>query len=86
MAGVAGAWTQVVAQIGGAVTLAVQAGFEGNHGDWRSTFGRSFWFMFGWIALLCGQFVILYKQPGTPAEEHENARRRIMERKGDMGV
>lgn len=86
MAGVAGGWTQVIAQVGGSVTLAVQAGFEGEILDWRGTFGRSYWFMFAWTAVLCGQYVILYKEPGTPEEEHENARRRIMEKKGEIGV
>lgn len=33
MSGVIGAWTQVVAQVGAAVVLAVQAGFEGSGGE-----------------------------------------------------
>lgn len=86
MAGVAGAWTQVLAQVGGAITLAVQAGFEGNTLEWKSGAGRSFWFMVGWIVVLCGQYFIFYRVPGTSEEEHERARKRILESKGDMGV
>jgi hypothetical protein len=50
MAGVAGAWTQVLAQVGGAVALAVQAGLQTNLVDWRESSGRACWSRLpGWL-------------------------------------
>lgn len=86
MGGVAGAWTQVLAQIGGAVTLAVQAAFDDDILNWKKSGARAYWFLIAWTALLAGQYVVFYKRPGTPEEEHEKARQRIMETKGEMGV
>jgi hypothetical protein len=87
MAGVAGAWTQVLAQIGGAIVLAVQAGLEGtNLADWKISSARAYYFQIGWTALLVIQYVVFYKTPGTPEEEHEAARRRIAEAKIDEGI
>jgi len=86
MAGVAGAWTQVLAQVGGAVALAVQAGLQTNLVDWRESSGRAYWFMVAWVAVLTLQYVIFYKTPGTPEEEHEAARRRIQESGKDEGI
>ncbi|WVQ98675.1 hypothetical protein IAU59_005806 [Kwoniella sp. CBS 9459] len=87
MAGVAGAWTQVVAQIAGAVTLAVQASFEGQGIlDWNLTGRRSFYFQIAWTAVLTIQYVVFYKEPGTAEEEHEAARKRIRESGKDAGV
>ncbi|WVF72255.1 hypothetical protein IAT40_007067 [Kwoniella sp. CBS 6097] len=87
MAGVAGAWTQVVAQIGGAITLAVQASFEGEGiRDWKLVGRRSFYFQIAWTAVLTIQYVVFYKTPGTPEEEHEAARKRIRESGKDAGV
>ncbi|WWD15856.1 hypothetical protein CI109_100280 [Kwoniella shandongensis] len=87
MAGVAGAWTQVMAQVGGAVTLAVQASFQGEGlFDWKLSGRRSYWFQFAWTAVLTIQYVVFYKQPGTPEEEHEAARKRIADKGIDEGV
>ena len=79
MAGVAGAWTQVVAQVGVAVTLAVQAGLQTDLRDWKESSGRGYWFMVAWAAACALQYTIFYKPYGTPAEEHEATRRRIRE-------
>ncbi|WWC90079.1 uncharacterized protein L201_005012 [Kwoniella dendrophila CBS 6074] len=87
MAGVAGGLTQVLAQIAGAITLAVQASFEGNGlTDWKLVGRRSFYFQIAWTAVLTIQYVILYKTPGTPEEEHEAARKRIAAKGGETGV
>ncbi|WWC61164.1 uncharacterized protein I303_103744 [Kwoniella dejecticola CBS 10117] len=87
MAGVAGAWTQVLAQIAGAITLAVQASFEGDGiADWKLVGRRSFYFQIAWTAILVIQYLVFYKTPGTPEEEHEAARRRIAAKGGDSGV
>ncbi|OCF54174.1 efflux protein EncT [Kwoniella mangroviensis CBS 10435] len=87
MAGVAGAWTQVLAQIAGAITLAVQASFEGSgNGDWKLVGRRSFYFQIAWTAILVIQYLVFYKNPGTPEEEHDAARRRIAAKGGDAGV
>ena len=80
MAGVAGAWTQVLAQVGGAVALAVQAGLQtDNLSDWPKSSGRAYWFMVAWVAVLSLQYVIFYRKPEGVAEEHEKARKRIRE-------
>ncbi|OCF36546.1 efflux protein EncT [Kwoniella heveanensis CBS 569] len=87
MAGVAGAWTQVVAQIAGAITLAVQASFEGDGiRDWKMAGRRSFYFQIAWTAILTIQYLVFYKQPGTPEEEHEAARKRIRDSGKDAGL
>ncbi|KAK8869869.1 hypothetical protein IAR55_000437 [Kwoniella newhampshirensis] len=86
MAGVAGAWTQVVTQVAGAITLAVQASFEGDGLDWHLAGRRSFWFVFAWTAVLVLQYVVFYKTPGTPEEEHEATRKRIADKGIDEGV
>jgi hypothetical protein len=89
MAGVASAWTQVMAQVGGAVTLAVQAGLDvSGEGffDWKKTSGRAYWFMIAWVAVLAGQYAILYRDAGDPTEEHERTRQRIKDANEDEGV
>lgn len=87
MAGVASAWVQVLAQVGGAITLAVQAGLQGDSiFDWRNGPARGFWFMLAWTAVLGGQFVLFYKTPASVEEEHAAARKRIEETTGETGV
>lgn len=87
MAGVAGAWTQVLAQVGGAVTLGVQAGLQtDNLADWTHSSARAFWFMIAWVAVLAGQYVIFYRQPDSQEREHEMARERIRKANVDFGV
>ncbi|EIW70400.1 hypothetical protein TREMEDRAFT_28441 [Tremella mesenterica DSM 1558] len=86
MAGVASAWTQVVAQVGGSVCLAVQAGMETNLAVWKQSGARAFYFLLAWAAVLCFQFLIFYKTPGTPAEEHDATRKRIAASGKDLGV
>ncbi len=87
MAGVAGAWTQVLAQVGGAIALAVQAGLQTNNiSDWKHSSARSFWFMLAWIAVLSLQYIVFYKQPVSQEEEHELARQRIKAANEDEGV
>lgn len=78
MAGVISSWTQVLAQVGGAIALGVMAAFETEDlTKWMESAGRTFWFVFGWSAAIGLQYVIFWRQPGTPAEEHELVRRRI---------
>lgn len=87
MAGVAGAWTQVLAQIGGAICLAVQAGLQTNNlADWKQSSGRAFWFLVAWVAVLAITYVVFHREPGTPEEEHELARKRIKDAGIDEGV
>lgn len=87
MSGVISAWTQVVAQVGGAVALAVQAAFESEDlSDWMKSAGRTFWFILAWVAVLGLQYSIFWRKPGTPLEEHELARKRIQEKGKDVGV
>ncbi|OWZ51699.1 hypothetical protein C351_03567 [Cryptococcus neoformans c8] len=87
MAGVAGAWVQVMAQVASAITLAVQASFEGEGvADWNMAARRSFYFQIAWTAVLCIQFVIFFKKPSSPEEAHEATRRRIAESGMDTGV
>ena len=86
MAGVAGAWTQVLAQVGGSVTLGVQAGLQTNLLDWRKSSGRAYWFMLAWIAAGALQYVIFYKPYGTVEEEHEATRQRIKESGKNLGT
>ncbi len=83
MSGVAGAWTQVLAQVGGAITLAVQAGLQTNIADWKHSSARAFWFMVAWVAALSLQYVIFYRQPESQEKEHELARARIKAANGD---
>ena len=85
--GVAGAWTQTVAQLGGAICLAVQGGLQTKDvADWKHSGARAFWFMVAWIAVLSLQYVIFYKKPETQAREHELARQRIREAIGDDAI
>jgi uncharacterized membrane protein len=77
MAGVAGAWTQVVTQTAGAVCLAVQVAFVKDINEWATSAAPSFYFMIAWTAVLCLQYLVLYRQPGTPEEEHEKVRARM---------
>ncbi|ODN84729.1 hypothetical protein L202_00613 [Cryptococcus amylolentus CBS 6039] len=87
MAGVAGALVQVVAQVAAAVTLAVQASFEGDGvQDWNKAARRSFYFQIAWTAVLCIQFVVFFRKPTSPQEAHEATRRRIAESGKDVGV
>ncbi|WVQ78053.1 hypothetical protein IAT38_000134 [Cryptococcus sp. DSM 104549] len=87
MAGVAGAWTQVISQISGAITLAVQASFLGDGiYDWKSAGRRPFYFQIAWTAALAIQYMIFYRKPGTPDEEHVRARERIAARGKEMGI
>ncbi|ORX36582.1 major facilitator superfamily domain-containing protein [Kockovaella imperatae] len=77
-AGVAGAWCQVLAQVGGAICLAVQAGLQTDDlADWKKSSGRAYWFMVAWVAVLSLQYLILYRKPASVAEEHERAMQRI---------
>lgn len=74
-------------QVAGAITLAVQASFEGDGvADWNKAGRRSFYFQIAWTAVLLLQFLIFYRKPGTPDEEHEAARKRIRESGKDAGV
>jgi hypothetical protein len=57
----------------------VQAGLQTNLVDWREPNGRAYWFTIAWVTVLTLQYVVFYKTPGTPEEEHEAARRRIQE-------
>lgn len=83
----ASAWTQVLAQVGGAICLAVQAGLQGpDISDWKNGGSRGFWFMFAWTAVCAGQFVILYKEPQSIEVEHELARERIRASNLDEGI
>ncbi|KAL8292461.1 hypothetical protein RQP46_001073 [Phenoliferia psychrophenolica] len=78
MAGVASAWTNVVAQIGGAINLAVQAGLSSpDVSVWRTSGARVCWFTFALAAVLVAQFLYFYKEPASPEEEHELARGRM---------
>ncbi|WVR05124.1 hypothetical protein IAU60_002136 [Kwoniella sp. DSM 27419] len=87
MAGVAGAWTQVIGQISGAICLAVQASFEGaGFRDWKLIARRGMYFQIAWTAALTIQYVVFYKTPGTPEEEHEAARARIRASGKDTGI
>ncbi|WVQ71581.1 hypothetical protein IAR50_001121 [Cryptococcus sp. DSM 104548] len=87
MAGVAGALVQVVAQIASAVTLAVQASFEGEGvEDWNMAARRSFYFQIAWTAVLCIQFVVFFRKPTSPEEAHEATRKRIAESGKDAGL
>lgn len=79
MSGVAGAWNQVVAQTGGTIALAVQAGLEGDDlSKWR-TVARGFWFELAAFAAVAIAYAVFYKTPGAPEEEHELARERIQQ-------
>ncbi|AFR92418.2 efflux protein EncT [Cryptococcus neoformans var. grubii H99] len=87
MAGVAGAWTSVLFEIGGAVTLAVQAGMEKpDPFTFMDVGAKVYYFIIGWTVVLSGVYVAFYKQPKALDVEHEETRKRIMQTKGDMGV
>ncbi|KAK4693046.1 hypothetical protein P7C70_g9008, partial [Phenoliferia sp. Uapishka_3] len=70
-----------MAQVGGALLLGVQAGLQKPFATtkWKKSGARAFWFGFAWVFVLALQFVWAYKEPGTPEEEHELARKRIKE-------
>ena len=76
MAGIAGAWTQVVTHVGGAVCLAIQSAFSGNdnHGEWAITGQRGFIFMAGWSLVFAAQFFVphLYRKLKGPSEEDKD--------------
>lgn len=79
MGGVAGACSQAIAQVGGAIALAIQAGLSGpTLHDWKKN-ARSFWYQFGATALVAAIYVIFYKTPSEPEEEHRLTRERIAE-------
>lgn len=81
ISGVVSAWTQVVAQIGASVTLAVQSAFEDALlGSWMKSAGRTFWFIFAWSTVLGLQYVVCYRQSGSPSEEHAKFRSLVDER------
>ncbi|WWC89219.1 uncharacterized protein L201_004137 [Kwoniella dendrophila CBS 6074] len=89
MAGVFGAWTNVLAQVGGAITMAVQAGLQDTTNKppkWSLSGSRTCYFLIGWVTVLAIQFLVFFKQPGTPEEEQELAMKRIMEADGDLGI
>ena len=87
MAGVAGAWFQVLSQVGGAFALAVQSGFEReNATDWLDSGAKAYWFILAWVALIAGQYVLFFRKPGTREQEHEATRERMKARNRDMGV
>ncbi|KIR74288.1 efflux protein EncT [Cryptococcus deuterogattii CA1014] len=87
MAGVAGAWTSVLFEIGGATTLAVQAGMEKpNPSTFMDIGAKAYYFIIGWTVILSGIYVVFYKQPKALDVEHEETMMRIMQRKGDTGV
>jgi hypothetical protein len=76
-----------MAQVGGAIALAVQAGLQtADLSQWSKGSARGFWFMVAWVAVLCGQYVIFYKTPVGIEEEHVKTRKRIAEGNGDAGV
>ncbi|TYJ53179.1 hypothetical protein B9479_006207 [Cryptococcus floricola] len=78
MAGVAGAWTGVVFQVGGAITLAVQAGLESpNPTTFMDSGAKAYYFIIGWTVVLAGAYGVFYRTPKSVGEEHEEARRRI---------
>ncbi|WVQ70534.1 hypothetical protein IAR50_000053 [Cryptococcus sp. DSM 104548] len=78
MAGVAGAWTGVVFQVGGAITMAVQAGLETpNPVTFMDSGAKVYYFIIGWTVLLASAYGIFYKTPRSVGEEHEEARKRF---------
>ena len=86
MAGVAGAWTQVVTQTAGAVCLAVQAAFVKDINDWATSAAPSLHFTIAWTATLCLQYLVFYRAPGTTTEEHEKIRARIAAQNDRVGI
>ena len=85
--GVAGAMVQTIAQLGGAIALAVQAGLQTKDvANWKQSGARSFWFMVAWVAVLSLQYVIFYRQPESQAREHELARQRMREANKDDAI
>lgn len=75
MAGVAGALFQTCLQTGVLVEFSVQAGLltihEGSISNW-SNVSASFWFIFGWGALVCLVVLVLYKTPKRPGQVADN--------------
>ncbi|WWC62078.1 uncharacterized protein I303_104668 [Kwoniella dejecticola CBS 10117] len=89
MGGVSGAFINTVAQIGASVALSVQAGLQDTSNEipeWSVSGSRTWYFMIAWVSLLALQFIIFFKQPASPEKEHELARKRILEKEGDIGV
>ncbi|TYJ53578.1 hypothetical protein B9479_005783 [Cryptococcus floricola] len=87
MAGVAGAWVSVLFQVGGALTMAVMSGLESSHPtSFMEAGGKVYYFIIGYTILLAGIYVAFYRTPKPLGEEHEAARRRIMDDVGEMGV
>ncbi|KAL1407889.1 hypothetical protein Q8F55_007325 [Vanrija albida] len=79
MGGVAGAWTQGLAQVGSAIALGVQAGLEGTElADWKHN-ARSFWYEFAALALVATVYAVFYSEPRGTLEEHSLTRERIAE-------
>lgn len=73
--------------MGGAIALAVQGAFESKDpSDWQGSAGKTFWFMFAWVAVLGLQYSIFWRRPGSPAEEHALARKRIADKGISEGV
>lgn len=59
--GVIAAWVQVVAQAGGSIALAIQAGLNGGDVvEWK-TDAKGYWFLLGGVC--AAQFVVFYKPP-----------------------
>lgn len=55
------AWVQVVAQAGGSIALAIQAGLNGGDVvEWK-TDAKGYWFLLGGVC--AAQFVVFYKPP-----------------------
>lgn len=74
-------------EIGGATTLAVQAGMEKpNLSTFMDIGAKAYYFIIGWTVILSGIYVVFYKQPKALDVEHEGTMMRIMQRKGDTGV
>ncbi|KAL1410473.1 hypothetical protein Q8F55_004484 [Vanrija albida] len=79
MGGVAGAFSQALAQVGGAIGLAMQAGLSrGSHANWKRD-ATSYWYQLVATALVAVIYVVCYSTPSTAEEEHRLTRERIAE-------
>lgn len=77
----------MLAQAGGAITLAVQAGLQTKDlADWPKSSGRAYYFMLAWAVVCGGIYVASYRPYGTPEEEHRRARARIAASGKSLGV
>ena len=77
MAGVAGAWQQVMAQIGGSIFLAVQAALNGTSiASWDRD-RRVFWFTIAAFVVNGIAYAVFYRHPESLEVEHDKTRRRI---------